>query len=116
MLSSPQKPALFQHDTWMRRLSHKYGVPRAVLARQLNARGALEYEIAIFIVEAAEQRALALFHADMPPSTDSDLFSRAVRGALTKLLAAKEAADEAARQARYAETDRLMRERKDGQG
>lgn len=94
-----------EHDAWLRRLAEKYHLPRATLARQVCARGALEYEIAVLIVDAATRRAYELFAADAEPPTGADLFDRAVRGVHTRLVTERERAEEEERQRRYAESD-----------
>jgi len=83
------------HDAWLRRLSVKYGTPRAVLCRQLAARGALEYEIALLIAEAARATAEQLLANRAWPPDGTDLWDRAVRGCYQQLRDAQYAASEA---------------------
>ena len=106
---------LHEHDGWIARLTAKYGLPRAVLLRMLDRPGALEDEIAAFLIERATDHARNLFASNQAAPTGDDLYSRAVRGVLTRLIAARDAAFEAERQKRYAETDELIRRMKAGQ-
>lgn len=89
----------------MKHLTAKYGVPRAVLARQLSPPGALEYEIGMLVAELATRTAHTLFAEEQPPPAGADMFDRAVAGVYQRLQAAREAAEEQARQQRYAESD-----------
>ncbi len=111
MPSWPNRPApkvLTEHDPWLRRLAQKYALPRAVIARQLCARGALEYEIAQLIVDAAIARAHTLIADKQAAPMGTDLFDRAVRGVYTRLAAARDAEEQAERMRRYAETDAYL--------
>ena len=106
----PLKPArrrqpILEHDAWLRRLVEKYGLPRAVLARMLCPPGALEVEIGLLIADAARAQAHGLFADGLPPPTGGDVFDRAVRGVYARLQEAHDAAEEAERQRRYAESD-----------
>jgi len=64
----------------------------------LNTPGALEDEIAIWIVERAELVAQHYFDANEPPPTGDDLFHRAVRGVHARLVARRDAARAAEKQ------------------
>lgn len=94
---------------WLDRLQDKYSLPRAVLIKMLDRRGALEDEIATWIVERAEIVAHTAFQTDAPPPAGNDLFSRAVRGVYGRLVAQRDAAQAAERQRQYQETDDLLR-------
>lgn len=99
MLLSKPSPALpahltTQHDAWLRRLVTKYGVPRAVLCRQLAEPGALEYEIATLIAEAAASEARRLIDSNAWPPDGTDLWDRAVAGCYAQLREARYRAHE----------------------
>ena len=100
---------------WLDRLVAKYGLPRAVLIRMLDRPGALEDEIAQWIVERAEAVAYTAFQTDAQPPAGDDLFSRAVRGVHGRLTAQRDAAAAAERQRQYQETDDLLRRIKAGE-
>lgn len=92
-------PALSQHlttahDAWLRRLCQKYGTPRPVLCRQLARPGALEYEIAVLISEAAYGEALRLMETRAWPPDGPDLWDRAVAGCYQQIRDARYAAQE----------------------
>jgi hypothetical protein len=74
----------------------------------LDKPGALEDEIAQIIAERAIDHARALFDADEAAPDGEDLYTRAVRGVLTQLITQRDAAAEAERQRRYAETDAYL--------
>ena len=101
MLSSSPLRALLprhlttEHDAWLRRLASKYQTPRAVLCRQLAAPGALEYEIALLIAEAARATAEQLLERRDWPPEGADLWDRAVAGCYRQLRDAQYAASEA---------------------
>lgn len=84
-----------EHDAWLRRLASKYATPRAVLCRQLGRPGALEYEIALLIAEAARATAEQLLERNDWPPEGADLWDRAVAGCYRQLRDAKYAAAEA---------------------
>lgn len=107
---------ILSHDPWLRRLAEKYATPRAVLARQLSAPGALEEEIGCLISEVATARAHALFAEDADPPVGTDLFDRAVAAVYARLAADRDAQAEAARQARYAASDAEFARMKAGGG
>lgn len=118
MRLSPNRPKpspLLECDPWLRRLAQKYHLPRATLARQLSAPGALEYEIAMLIADAAVQRAVDLFQSDAPAPLGQDIFDRAVRGVYCQLESEKERAEEEERQRRYAASDAELARIKAGQ-
>lgn len=81
----------------------------------LDRPGSLEDEIAALIIERAGDHARALFADDAPMPEGDDLYTRAVRGLLTRLRAvrAAEIAAERTRQAR--ETDEMLRRIKAGE-
>lgn len=106
---------LHECDGWLDRLSTKYALPRAVLVRMLRPPGALEREIGIWIAERATYRAQQLFDADESAPEGNDLWARAVRGVHTRLVADRDAQEEDERQARYKETDDLLRRMKAGE-
>lgn len=106
---------LHECDAWLDRLSTKYALPRAVLVKMLRPTGALEREIGIWIAERATYRAEQLFEADDPAPDGNDLWARAVRGVHSKLVAERDAAEDAERRARWAETDDLIRRMKAGE-
>jgi len=81
----------------------------------LRPPGALEREVGIWIAERATWRAQQLFEADEPAPKGNDLWARAVRGVHTRLVAERDAAEEAERQKRWAETDDLLRRMKAGE-
>lgn len=81
----------------------------------LRPPGALEREIGIWIAERASWRAQQLFEADQPAPAGKDLWARAVRGVHARLVADRDAAEEAERRARWAETDDLLRRMKAGE-
>lgn len=111
---TPNQPSQ-EHEPWLRRLAQKYHTPRAVLARQLSGRGALEYEIAQLIADIATHRAHELFADDADPPTGADLFDRAVRGVYAQLVASRARAIEEERQRRYAASDVELARIKAGQ-
>ena len=102
-------------DGWLNRLTVKYGLPRAVLVKMLDRPGALEYEIGAWIAERATGRALELFASEESAPEGDDLYDRAVRGVYARLVAQRDALAEAERQARYRETDDLLRRMKAGE-
>lgn len=106
---------IHEHDGWIARLCGKYGLPRAVLLRMLDRPGALEDEIALVIVERATDHAHMLFADELDAPAGDDLYTRAVRGVLSMLLARKEAQAAQAQAARYAETDDVLRRMKAGE-
>jgi len=81
----------------------------------LDRPGALEDEIAAFIVERATDHARDLFQNEQAAPTGDDLYSRAVRGIHAKLVAAKAAAEQAERMRQAVETDDMLRRLKEGQ-
>lgn len=81
----------------------------------LRPPGALEREIGIWIAERAAWRAQQLFEDDQPAPGGNDLWSRAVRGVHAQLIAARDAAEEDERRARWAATDDLLRRMKAGE-
>ena len=97
--SSPARPQRLplatEHDAWLRRLASKYATPRAVLCRQLAAPGALEYEIALLIAEAAQGEAARLLERRDWPPDGADLWDRAVAGCYQQLRDAQYAASKA---------------------
>lgn len=99
---------LHECDGWLDRLSAKYGVPRAVLVGMLRPRGAIEREIALWISEQATWRARELFDRDEPAPEGNDLWARAVRGVHAQLVTQRDAAEEAERRRKFAETDALL--------
>jgi hypothetical protein len=114
LANRPTPSLLTEHEPWLRRLAQKYHTPRAVLARQLSMRGALEYEIAQLIADIATQRAHELFAANDDPPAGMDIFDRAIRGVYNRLETQRIAAEEAERQKRYAETDAFLKQLKEG--
>ena len=104
-----------EHDPWLRRLAQKYNTPRALLARHLALPGALEYEIAQLIVDAAVARAYDLFADGAPAPTGADIFDRAVRGVYGQLEAQRDRVEEEERQRRYAASDAELARIKAGQ-
>ena len=69
------------HSRWLDRLVATYGRPRVELIALLAAPGALEYEIARLISDAALAKARQLLADRERPDEDSpDLFDRAVAG------------------------------------
>jgi hypothetical protein len=92
-----------------------YGLPRAVLIKMLDRPGALEDEIARWIVERAEMVAGNAFATDAPPPDGDDLFSRAARGVYGRLVAQRDAAAAAEKQRQYHETDDLLARIKAGE-
>ena len=81
----------------------------------LRPRGAIEREIGVWIAERARWQAQQLFDADEPPPEGNDLWARAVRGVHARLVAERDAAEEAERQKRYKETDELLRKIRAGE-
>jgi len=106
---------LREHVAWIARLCPKYGLPRAALLKMLDRPGALEDEIAAFIVEKATEHAQVLFQDDAEAPDGDDLYTRAVRGVHAGLVARKAAADEAERIRQFKETDELLRRMKAGE-
>lgn len=98
-----------EHDGWVARLAEKYSLPRAELLRMLDRPGALEDEIATLLIDSARNTAAAIFHTKEPVPQGTDIYSRAVRGVLSTLQAAKEAEEKAAQQQRWAETDAYLK-------
>jgi hypothetical protein len=99
---------LHECDRWIRIFAAEYGLPRAALIRMLDRPGALEDEIARWIIQRATQRAHERFAADEGPPTDDDLFSRAIHGVYAQLVARRDAAIAAEKQRQYDETDRIL--------
>jgi hypothetical protein len=114
MTSPPQRHA-GEYGAWLDRLTTKYGLPRAVLVRMLDAPGSLEVEIGTWIAERATDKAHALFERGEDAPTGNGLWERAVRGVYMRLADAKVAADEAEKRARWAETDAYLAQVKAGQ-
>lgn len=106
---------IHEHDAWIARLVPKYGLPRAALVRMLDRPGALEDEIAAWIVERARDRARALFADDEAAPMGDDLYTRAVCGLLARLRAAAMAVEQAARMREARETDDFLRRLKSGE-
>lgn len=84
--------------TWIRHLSAHYNQPAAVIDRQLS-RNDLEYEAAAFLVERAREYARSLVRSDETPDDidpDNDtLFERVVRATYKRIIAERDATDEA---------------------
>jgi hypothetical protein len=81
----------------------------------LDRPGALEDEIAAMIVERAGEHARALFATEEPAPEGDDLYTRAVRGVLTRFVAARDAERAAQRMAEAIETDTYLRRLKAGE-
>jgi hypothetical protein len=81
----------------------------------LDRPGQLEDEIAMLLIDSARNTAAALFHANEPAPVGDDIYSRAVRGVLSTLVAAKEAEAKAEQQKRWAETDAYLKQLREEQ-
>lgn len=81
----------------------------------LDRPGALEDEIAAIIIERAGEHARALFANEQPAPTGDDLYSRAVRGLVTRFVTTRDAEEAAQRQQEYEATDDILRRIKEGQ-
>jgi hypothetical protein len=103
---------IHQHDAWIVRLASKYGLPRALIVRMHDRPGALEDEIAAWIIEHAADRARALFADNLEAPAGDDMYTRAVRGLHAQLVAHRDAAREAERLAQYKATDEMLRQMK----
>src|SRR4029453_10756925 len=99
-----------EHDGWVARLAEKYSLPRSELLRMLDRPGQLEDEIATLLIDSARNTAAALFHANEGAPKGNDPPSRAVRGVLSTLNAAKEAEAKAEQQKRWADTDTYLKQ------
>lgn len=102
-------------DEWLSRLTIKYGLPRAVLVKMLDRPGALEYEAGMWIAEHAVVLGKELFMNGGSAPEGDDLWARAKRAVYERLVAERDAAEEAARLARYTATDDYIRRLKAGE-
>lgn len=104
-----------EHDAWVARLAGKYSLPRSEILRLLDRPGQLEDEIAAIIIERAGEHARALFANQQPVPTGNDLYSRAVRGLVTRFVTTREAEELAERMRQAIETDDMLRRMKAGE-
>jgi hypothetical protein len=104
-----------EHDAWVTRLATKYSRPRSEILRMLDRPGALEDEIAAIIIERAGEHARALFANQQPAPEGNDLYSRAVRGLVTRFVTVRDAEEAAQRQQEYEATDALLARIKAGE-
>jgi len=81
----------------------------------LDRPGALEDEIAAIIIERAGEHARALFANQQPAPEGNDLYSRAVRGLVTRFVTVRDAEEAAQRQQEYEATDALLARIKAGE-
>ena len=84
-------------------------MPRASLVRLLDRPGALETEIARWIVARAEERARDLLMSGAPAPSESDLYARAIAGVYHRIRSQSEAARLAREHAEAIATDDTLR-------
>lgn len=104
-----------QHDRWIARVAAASGTTIRATVRDLRSPIQAEIAIARLIVSSCERAAARLIAADEIAPDGSDIWSILTRTLHGRLLAERDAAEEADRRARWAETDDLLRRMKAGE-